>query len=355
MISGQGSDPKVIGAQYQRNDTDGIAAAWAARLGGDPLSDTERRELANWLDESPSHGAAFDEARRIWDRLSALRRAPGALAKDIPPLRRPPARVPAFRTGTGGTRRRGWFQVTAVAACLLLLIGGTGFWQGNPALSLFADYRTGPGEHRSIDLSDGSAVELGPDSAFAVSFTADERRIKLLSGQAYFLAAPMAPATSGGETRPFIVEAAGGTTRALGTRFVVDRLSGDTVEVTVAEHDVDVAISTETGDVKHIVVSPGQSVRYGHSGLGPIRTGNPDQVTAWRRNRIIFDHRSLGDVVTALNRYRRGLIVITDSALAARQVSGVFETGDPDTTLATIIRNLNIRAVSVPPFVTLLY
>ena len=47
--------------------------------------------------------------------------------------------------------------------------------------------------------------------------------------------------------------------------------------------------------------------------------------------------------------------MIVGDDLAAREVSGVFDTGDPTAALDTIVANLRLKSLSVPPFVTVLY
>ncbi|MDE1146444.1 MAG: FecR domain-containing protein [Azospirillaceae bacterium] len=319
----------------RQDEIDTAAADWAARLAGGPLSLAERRALDGWRDRDPAHGAALDEAQAAWALMGQLRAAPGVLARDI---------VPAWPTPKA--RRPLWRQMAAAAACLLLLVGGARLWLGDPLLLLTADARTNPGQQRSLTLADGSVVELGPASAIATRYSDGERRVALLAGVAYFTVAPMA----GAEHRPFVVEAAGGTARALGTQFMVDRLA-DAVDVTVTEHTV--AVTEPAGDQR--VLSPGQAVRYSAMGLEPVREASVELATAWRQGRLVFDHQPLGEVVATLNRYRHGRIVVAGAELAARTVSGVFDTTDPDATLATVARELHARTAALPPLVTVLY
>ena len=318
----------------RQDEIDSIAADWAVRLGGGPLSERERRDLDLWLGESPRHAAAFDEARAAWAKMGALA-SEGALPS----------------AAAGDRRRRGrWRRAAALAACLVIAVGAARFWLGDPLTLMTADHRTAPGAQERITLADGSSVELGPASAIAVRFTDGERRIELLAGLAYFAAAPMGE----GERRPFVVAAANGRARALGTEFMVDRLA-ESVEVSVIAHEVAVALDTPGRERAEVVVPSGRALRYADSALGEVRRVNLDHATAWRRGRLIFDREPLGAVVAELNRYRRGRIVIADPALAARRVSGVFDTADPEGALATIIRDLRVGALSLPPLVTLLY
>lgn len=325
--------------ERRQDDIDTAAAEWAARLGGDPLSEAERRALVRWIGRSPSHRAALEEARATWAKLGQLGLHPGALGLGLPPV--------------AMARRRPSVSMRAAALAAGVLVAawaGAAFWLGDPLTALAADHRSEPGEQKIVTLADGSMVHLGPASAIAVHYTEATRRVELLSGVAYFSAAPM----MGGEFRPFVVEAGNGTARALGTQFMVDRLP-EAVEVTVVEHAVEVALADGEGRRPRAVLNPGQSVRYAETGLGPVGDVRLALATAWQHGSLIFDRVPLGEVVAELNRYRRGRIVITDPALASRTVSGVFESHDPDAALATIIRVLEIQSASLPPLVTLLY
>lgn len=97
-------------------------------------------------------------------------------------------------------------------------------------LHLLADYRTGIGERRRIVLADGSALELGSDTALSVRFDSRQRQLTLHRGQAYFQVAADA-------TRRFSVRAGQGISTALGTQFDV-KLLDDIVTVSVTEHAV---------------------------------------------------------------------------------------------------------------------
>jgi transmembrane sensor len=324
----------VTEANNEQDRIDTIAADWAARAAAGPLTDADRRGFDSWLGEDPRHGIAFAEARRAWAVMGEVAREPGPLHQDIVPAKSP--------------RRRAWRPMAAVAASLMILLAGSILWFGDPSLLLTADHRTAPGERSTVTLADGSTVTLGPATALAIKYSDTERRLELLAGVAYFRAAPL----RGDERRPFIVQAANGTVRALGTEFAIDRLA-NSVEVVVAEHDV--AVTLADGIRREIVLAPGQALRYADAGLGPVRQVNVGMATAWQRGRLIFDQMPLGDVVTELNRYRRGRIMITDDALSAKSVSGVFDTANPDNVLTTITRELGVRTASLPPMITLLY
>lgn len=311
------------------------AAEWIARLDGGPLDEDEKRALRLWLEADPDHRAAFEEAGSTWRDLSLLRHDPGPLRDLLPKRRRKSVAQWAGRIGV-------------VAGLLLLAAGIARFQLGDPWLLAAADHRTAPGEVRAVTLPDGSVAELGPASAIALRFDAAERRVKLLAGEVFFAALPRTP----GERRPFVVEAGGGTTTALGTQFVVEQDTGG-VDVLAVEHQVTVAL--ERGG-QSIVLSPGQEVGYGGgAGLGPVHVRDVAVATAWRRGMLVFSGARLGHVVETLNRYRRGRIIILDQALADRRVSGVFAANDLGDAIETITAELGIGSKSIYPFVTVLY
>ncbi|WP_244538106.1 FecR family protein [Mesorhizobium sp. YR577] len=326
------------------------AAEWVIRLGGASVSERDRREFDVWRSKSPKHIQAFDFALKTWGELASLRSEPSALTDDLEwaTLQRSIG-VPSAPSRSFGLQRL--WHLAALSICLLAAIGFGGFWYGNPVTMLMADYRAALGETRTVTLPDGSSVDLSSGSAIALHFDKKERRIELLQGEAYFTAAPMV----GDETRPFVVQGDIGTATALGTQFLVDRHS-DAVEVVVAEHEVRVALAGSHSQAASVVLSPGQSVRYSSAkGMGKVSERNVELASAWRRGRLVFDQMPLGDVVAELNRYRRGRIVISNSALASRKVSGVFETNDLDDALNTISTELRLRVVAIPPLVTVLY
>ena len=74
-------------------------------------------------------------------------------------------------------------------------------------------------------LHDGSIVELNKGAQISIRYSGDERRVDLLSGEAYFEVAK-------NPDRPFIVSARGIDVKAVGTAFNV-RLHNDSLEVLV--------------------------------------------------------------------------------------------------------------------------
>jgi len=318
------------------SEVDRRAAQWVARLDGRPLEEAEREAFRHWLEADPDHRPAFEEAQSTWRSLDLLRRDPGPL-RAVP---RPRPGKPVNRAGIAGI-------VVLLAIGLLALR----YQIGDPWIALAADWRTASGEMRRITLDDGSVVDLGPDSAISLQFTAEERRVTLLAGEAFFQAAPRA----GAEGRPFVVDAGHGTTTALGTQFLVEERE-DGARITAVAHRIEVALDTPERPGERVVLSPGDTVEYGLArGLGRVDVTDVDAVASWRKGLLVFDSMPLEDVVLKLNRYRRGRIIIANAQLAKRRVSGVFATSDLNGVVRTITAELGASASSLPPLVTVLY
>lgn len=313
------------------------AADWAVRLHAAPLSAAEQAELQQWQAEDPRHVEALGFARQTWAVLGDLAAQdiePGALHAPHRALAPPPPLSQRPR------RRRIWRRAASVAL-LLLAVGVAGVQGPHLWLRAQADYFTSKGEVRSVQLMDGSRVQLDTDSAIALDFDENQRHVRLLAGSAVFDVAPMGEQ----ESRPFVVESAGGTTRALGTRFVVGREGAQQAWVGVLQHSVAVNLQAPAhSGPSQRVLEEGQSARYNPL-TGVVALDLPDlqRATGWSRGVLVFDRVPLATVVEQLNRYRPGRVMLGSHDLALRQVSGVFRLDMLDAALSTLTHELRVQ------------
>src|SRR4029077_4111574 len=119
-------------------------------------------------------------------------------------------------------------------------------------------YATGTGEQRTVDLTDGSKVELNARSRIRVRFSHSGREGDLLEGQALFKVAKDAG-------RPFVVKSDAARVTAVGTEFDVYRKSSGTT-VTVIEGRVAVLSPQEA-------FAPGSEGTADHEGIRGLGTG----------------------------------------------------------------------------------
>lgn len=294
------------------------ALEWLARMQDDKASVADRARFAEWRAASRGNAEAYERAERLWNRFDIVK----------PEYQR-------LRRADALTRRSvllGGIAVVALGGAYLAL---------RP--DLFADLSTGIGERRVFTLADGSAVELGSHSAVSIRYTEGERRLVLHRGQGFFTAAADA-------ARPFVVEAAAGTIRALGTRFDV-KLTDAEVTVTVTEHSVSVAPAGAAA----VTVEEGWQVSYDPKGVGQPRQIDLETVQAWRRDRIVFEDVPLRRVLRELERYRRGRIVLMDDTVGDIPVTAIFETARADDALRVIAETLPIRVINAGGLVSIVY
>src|SRR5258708_24248903 len=75
-------------------------------------------------------------------------------------------------------------------------------------------YATAIGERKPVTLTDGSKVLLNTDSRIQIDYSAEQRIVRLLQGEAFFEVAH-------NRARPFLVYAGANVVRAVGTAFSV--------------------------------------------------------------------------------------------------------------------------------------
>lgn len=318
------------------------AAEWAVLLSAGPLSTEQEQALARWLASDPRHAQALAFAQATWADLGRL----GSLDQGAPRASLAVARPLA------GRRRRSRLRwaLSATAAWVLAVVAVDQL--PSVSLALHADYATAKGEVRRVSLPDGSQVDLDSHSGIELAYSDSERRVRLLAGEAVFTVAPV----SGTEQRPFVVERAGGSSRALGTRFVVGPEPDGGTWVGMLEHSVAVTLqdAAQTGSGEQLL-KEGQSLRYDTThGIRLWPEQDVRRATAWQRGVLVFEREPLAEVAAQLNRYRSGHLLITDQALARREVSGMFRLDNLDAALGLLTDELKVSRLDLPGL-TLIY
>lgn len=319
------------------------AADWLVEFQTGTPNLRTRERFRCWLRGSPEHVRAYIELAALWedarlydsDRtidiealiaeaptesnvISIGKPGPGPRisqsgSDDLPPGA---YRVPAVN---------GRFKWAVAAAFVAATIAGF------LAISAYRplEYATGIGEQRTVRLADGSSVELDGASLIRVHFSAHERRIDLVKGQALFTVAK-------NPARPFVVVSGGTRVRDVGTQFDIDRDLSDTV-VTVLEGRVAVtypssstaALSSALANLHPIQLSAGEQIVVMPHVIPLPQPANLAKATAWTRNELIFDSTPLPEVAVEFNRLNVRQLVIEGPRLQTFHVSGVFPALDP--------------------------
>ncbi len=288
------------------------ASRWLMLSWDGGLDARQRIEFDNWL-------AADAEHRRAWQRLQQLQttlvRVPAQTARQV--LGDQPDKA----------RRR------AVQQLGLLLVAGGGLYAAQsrwPWREVIADQRTGSGDIRHLQLSDGTQLAINSCSAVDVRFTDRERRIRLWTGEVLV--------TSGHDAtqRPLLVETESGEVLALGTRFAVREIDGGT---RVDLYEGALVVTARRRD--RVQLQAGDGLWFSADAVGDMQAADIN-VIAWEQGRLVAERQPLGEFLRELERHRPGMIRC-DEAAAGLPITGVYPLADTDRILTALQQSLPIR------------
>lgn len=310
----------------------GQAVEWLMRLQDAPHDTPQRArlqaDLDDWLAQSGDHRRAYEDMKVLWGHAEAVgaRRAAGADGSHAPRM-------------LAQKRKRGW----ATAAGLALAASLALFVLPRAQLWWAADHQTGTAELRDVVLDDGSRITLDARTAVSVDYTATQRTVNLLSGQAFFDVTPS-------RERPFVVKAEEVSVRVTGTSFGVET-SGAGVTVAVRSGAVTVS-ERSRGTVADL--KAGQKVRVSPQGTPTSGTLMPDDVAAWRDRRLVVYDAPIRDVVDQIARHTGTIIVFGDSRIADQTVTATIDLRHPDEALRTVVGLKYGRVMELSPYLAVI-
>lgn len=327
----------------RNDDTYTAAAQWHTRLEED-ASPLTCAEFDAWLAADERHKAAFDAMERSWSRMAAA-----AVEPRIMDMR---------REALAATRRTSWLRIAGVAATVAAVAATSAYFalpkthpgvsnDGSLSIANTAEggaFRTAIGERSNVTLADGSSVALNTNSRIDVRFTAQERSIRLLSGQAWFQVAKDAK-------RPFVVEAGDQRVTALGTAFDIRLGERDSVQVTLAEGRVSVEpIRSKLAQLiqpqaSRAELTPGEALIISGETPATRRKADLSKIMSWRNGQVVFDDDTLETAVAEVNRYSPIHVELADRELGALRVSGVFKAGHSESFVETVTGHYPIRVI----------
>ncbi len=331
------------------------ASRWVLKIDEGELSASDEAALGAWLDESAEHRALLMEVASVWDRADALARL-----SELFPHRSEHDQV------RRGTADRPWVQGLAVAGALAvlltigLLLPTFSGHQAPPTTS--AEYATAIGEQKTLLLPDSSEVVLNTNSQLAVTFTPEQRLLRLAQGEILVRVAE-------DHSRPLSVLAGNRIIQAVGTEFVVAMTDGHRVELMVTEGKVVIGqqpamlrsphASDSDGEIDALsslplppllrkldnnFVAAGELVSLGSA--EPVKkTVSTDEIAvklSWRDGRLIFRSEPLEQALKEVERYTTVEFVFLDESLKTSALSGRFRIGDVEALLSSLRVNFNI-------------
>lgn len=298
------------------------AANWYVELRCDDADEATRQAHHRWLNADPGHRQAWDRLARLQERFERV--GPGIARPTLSNAR---------------LKRREAMKVLS----LLLAAGGaaTVSWRMTPLPTLMADQRTATGEQRSLQLEDGSQLQLNTATAVNIHYGATLREVQLLRGEI------LVQTARDTQARPFVVHSPQGSVLALGTRFLV-RSADDRTRVSVLQHAVEVRTASLLPAVR---VEAGQQLVFGRDDVGAVQVISP-QSDAWTRGMLLVNDWRLGDMINELQRYHSGYLSCA-TQVAGLRISGGFHLGDVNRVLDDLTATLPVRLRHFTPYWTL--
>ncbi|MBI3676199.1 MAG: FecR domain-containing protein [Proteobacteria bacterium] len=310
----------------ERNEqrTTDEAAGWFVRINSDSASEADWAAFTAWLEADSTHRLAFDRVEDLDRELDAL-------------AAKPEEKVVAFN------RRSGPAKITVRGP--QAWIAGAGLLAAAALVAIFVMPRapqavtlaTGTGETKSVDLADGTHIDINTKSKIILDHGVAGRHVILVGGEALFHVAK-------DPTRPFVVAVGDRAVRVVGTVFNVLRNEG-AITVVVAQGKVAVSpLKRHSGArvQQTEFLTPGEGLVYDESNETLTRERvDPTHTLAWRDGYLVYDNAPLASVASDLNRYFSHRVAAEGKAERLR-FSGVLKMDNEDAVLNRLTKLLPI-------------
>lgn len=371
-----------------RKIVDQEAAEWLIKLDSDkPLSHQEQTALRDWLARGPVHREALNQLNSFWGNnvLTELIVPPvtSGAKSEAKPEDRPEERQSLIATLAQWLKESLWspggVTVTAsialIALTLTLVIGGN-------ITDTNGIYATIVGQQKTIEMADGSRLQLNTNSKVAVEYSDNFRNIRLIQGEVHFDVAK-------NPQLPFRVYAGNGRVQAVGTAFTV-YLKDKEVDILVTEGRVALAslgstlanvkdnkittnIETKTVPeaIDHFANSTPLKMAELDAGQAAILKATENQPAtqtsvantkentveitqtmtdeelarrqSWRSGLLVFSGEPLTQVIDEISRYTTISIEIADPSIGAIEIGGRYRVGDIDEMFDALEANFGLQ------------
>jgi transmembrane sensor len=323
------------------------AAEWLVRHDRG-LTPAQQDEFLSWLTASAAHRESFERHRSMWGDFNALaqwRSEHGTVPN--PDLLARHRRPSPWRWAAPA--------LLAAAVVALLLV-----WSSPNRATHHATLAFEATTYRQETLSDGSVLDLNRGAHVVVQFSAAERRVLLVQGEAQF-------AVAKNPARPFVVRAGGVDVRAVGTAFNV-KLAGPNLEVLVTEGTVHVSQQTA-------VVPPTSTATGASAGAAPtavpvvlaaltagqrtvisvatviappvvVQASVPEiaRLLDWQPRLLDFESTPLAEVVETFNRRNPQRLVIGDEELRSLTIVASIRSDNVEGFVRLLEGTMGVRA-----------
>lgn len=311
-------------------DCEDEAAEWFSLMNDQAVGDELRLDFERWCRKTPENQEAYTHISSLWqsmDEYSDAREMQPYLMAATQSLNKPLHKMKHFFQGIFGRP-----VLSGVMAAALLLIVTAAFYYTSPFPQRDGIYQT-ERARQEVVLADGTRIVLNINTQIKVWFDEKRRLIDLSRGQAYFSVAK-------DKKRPFTVNFGKGSVTALGTEFEVYRRMDD-VTVSLIEGSVKVQSHALSGVAQNapsperevmITANPNSisipQLLVSDHGMSDIAHNPLEEISAWQKDRLVFNDLPLEAALREVNRYSAHQIIIGDPTLREMRLSGVFPSND---------------------------
>lgn len=281
-------------------------------------TDGERRELEEWVKQSPDNNRYFQEMRNVWQAMNPafnpseinVFEAEKNILANIAATERNVVRVVLLY----------WQRIAAIIVIPLLLLCTYFYLNKNSSQYNAIEYQEVKSPHGTFSevcLSDGTHVWLNGGSSlrYPLVFRKGEREV-FLKGEGYF-------EVEADKENPFVVETGRITLRATGTAFNIEAYNNDSITaVTMVKGKVDVAF----GNSSPVAMIPGERASFNNlTKQCLIAKTDPYKWYAWKDGLMIFRDDPLSYVFKRLGQTFNVNIDLRDTTLANAPYRATFE------------------------------
>lgn len=288
------------------------ALEWVVRRASRTPDGEEQAAFEAWMNAHPSHPGAYLRAQAIELALGKL-----ALDEDLRPSQE------TLHTGLEATAYRHAYGRRKFLVAAAAGVAAIGVGLGLRGMKAAEVLKTAKGEFRKVPLADTSTVTLNGATRLEVRLGANERRLALTQGEAWFQVAK-------DKSRPFVVEAGAVSVRAVGTAFSVRRFAQG-ADVVVTEGVVEVW--TDRAGARTRRMSAGDQAFVPDSAADIAIRREPGEVErklAWREGLLVFQDDPLAVAIAEFNRYNARTVVLNDPGLRDRKIVGQYRIDQPE-------------------------
>ncbi|EIK68137.1 sigma factor regulatory protein FecR [Pseudomonas synxantha BG33R] len=286
------------------------AVHWLLEMQQGALTPRQQAAWQQWLNAHSEHQRAWEQIQQVNQRLRGM---PSPLAHA------------ALNAPRSSSRRQ------ALKLLLILGAGSAAAWslrQQHILPPLSADYRSPVGQRRTVQLADGSQLQLNTGSAVDVHFDGRQRLVRLLEGEILL--------TSRAGDTPLRVLTGQGLLSSQAARLNV-RQFNDLTQLAVLAGQVEVMPNNYSG--LPLSVDAARQVNFTRKGWDTPRATDAN-CGAWADGMLVAAHMRLEDFLNELGRYRRGQLNC-DPQVANLLLSGSYPLDNSE-------RILDLLEISLP-------